>query len=53
MKDPHQINTVEELRKIIVCSEKQTQSLKDRLYDYMDDIAQDFIRSSPVIFFAT
>ena len=53
MKDNHQITTLEQLRAVIVENPKQTETLNERLYDYMDEYSQRFIADSPVVFFAT
>ena len=53
MKNEYEITTLEALRRIVVCNEKQSKALEDRLYNYLDEFAQRFIRQSPTVFFAT
>jgi len=53
MNNQYEITTIEQLRSVIVCNERQDQMLKDRLYDHMDKFSQAFIKKSPVVFFST
>ena len=53
MDDNYQINSLEELREVVVTNKRQNEVLVERLYDYIDEYAQKFISESPVVFFAT
>lgn len=53
MDDKYQIVTEDELFGVVIRNEAQTQGLVDRLYNYVDEHARQFIADSPVVFFAT
>jgi PPOX class probable FMN-dependent enzyme len=53
MKDHYTIESISELREIIVMGKQQEDRLVERIYDHVDEHARRFILNSPLVFFAT
>ncbi|MDB9952696.1 pyridoxamine 5'-phosphate oxidase family protein [Porticoccaceae bacterium] len=53
MTDRYQIDSLEELRRVVVTNTPQSDGLAERLYDYLDEFSQGFISDSPSVFFGT